>query len=64
MSRYALLIRPSANRVYADAPVALTRAAAILAGAGLDPMDAGSYLAFRHRVDQAISRDILVARKP
>ncbi len=39
-------------------------AAKILAGAGLDPMDTGPYLAFRHRVDQAISRDILIARKP
>jgi hypothetical protein len=39
-------------------------AAAILADAGLDPLDSGPYLAFRHRVDQAILRDILVARKP
>jgi hypothetical protein len=39
-------------------------AAKILAGAGLEPMDSGPYLAFRHRVDQAIMRDILVARKP
>jgi Putative RNA methylase family UPF0020 len=39
-------------------------AAAILAGAGLDPVESGPYLAFRHRVDQAIVRDILVARKP
>jgi Putative RNA methylase family UPF0020 len=39
-------------------------AAAILAEAGLDPVDSGPYLAFRHRVDQAILRDILVARKP
>jgi putative RNA methylase family UPF0020 len=39
-------------------------AAKILAGAGLDPVDSGPYLRFRHRVDQAIVRDILVARKP
>jgi hypothetical protein len=39
-------------------------AAAILAGAGLDVIDSPGYLAFRHRVDQAILRDILVARKP
>jgi tRNA G10 N-methylase Trm11 len=39
-------------------------AAAILAGAGLEPLDAGPYLQFRHRVDQAIMRDVLVARKP
>ena len=39
-------------------------AAAALAGAGLKIMDSGPYPNFRHRVDQAISRDILVARKP
>lgn len=38
--------------------------AAIFAGAGFEVMDSGPYLAFRHRVDQAIIRDILVARKP
>jgi hypothetical protein len=36
----------------------------ILAGAGLDVQDRGPYLGFRHRVDQAIVRDILIARKP
>jgi hypothetical protein len=40
------------------------QAAGILADAGLDPVDAGPYRGFRHRVDQAIVRDILVARKP
>jgi hypothetical protein len=40
------------------------QAAGILADAGLDPVDTGPYLGFRHRVDQAIVRDILVARKP
>jgi tRNA G10 N-methylase Trm11 len=39
-------------------------AAAILAAADLDPVEHGSYLNFRHRVDQAIVRDVLVARKP
>jgi len=39
-------------------------AATILADAGLGPVDTGPYLAFRHRVDQAIVRDILVAVKP
>jgi hypothetical protein len=39
-------------------------AAEILAGAGLEPLDSGPYLAFQHRVDQAIVRDVLVARKP
>jgi hypothetical protein len=39
-------------------------AAKILAGAGLDVLDEGPWLDFRHRVGQAITRDILVARKP
>ena len=39
-------------------------AAAVLADAGLVPADSGPYLAFRHRVDQAIVRDILIAVKP
>jgi Putative RNA methylase family UPF0020 len=39
-------------------------AAKILAGAGLDVLDSGPWRAFRHRVDQAIIRDVLVARKP
>jgi hypothetical protein len=40
------------------------QAAGILTGAGLDPVECEPYLGFRHRVDQAIVRDILVARKP
>ncbi|MBO0823278.1 MAG: SAM-dependent methyltransferase [Actinobacteria bacterium] len=39
-------------------------AAAILAAADLEPVESGPYLQFRHRVDQSITRDILVARKP
>ncbi|HEY7274662.1 MAG TPA: SAM-dependent methyltransferase [Trebonia sp.] len=39
-------------------------AAAVLAAAGLEVLDSSPYRAFRHRVDQAITRDILVARKP
>lgn len=35
-----------------------------LAAAGLEVLDDGPYLRFRHRVDQAINRDILVAWKP
>jgi SAM-dependent methyltransferase len=35
-----------------------------LAGAGLEVLDSAPYRAFRHRVDQAISRDILIARRP
>ncbi|WBQ06256.1 TRM11 family SAM-dependent methyltransferase [Kribbella sp. CA-293567] len=36
----------------------------ILAQAGLEPLDEPPYQDFVHRVDQAIVRDILVARKP
>ena len=39
-------------------------AAAALAAAGLDVLDSAPYRGFRHRVDQAITRDILIARKP
>jgi hypothetical protein len=38
-------------------------AAEALRAAGLTVLDGGPYLRFRHRVDQAINRDILVARK-
>ncbi len=37
---------------------------ALLADAGLEPLDDGPYRGFAHRVDQAIQRDILVATKP
>ena len=39
-------------------------AAEALTAAGLVVLDDGPYRAFRHRVDQAITRDILIARKP
>jgi hypothetical protein len=39
-------------------------ATVVLASAGLEVYDSWPYLAFRHRVDQAIMRDIIVARKP
>jgi tRNA G10 N-methylase Trm11 len=39
-------------------------AAEALAAAGLDVLDSAAHRAFRHRVDQAVTRDILVARKP
>jgi SAM-dependent methyltransferase len=39
-------------------------ASAILAKAGLTVLDDGAYVRFEHRVDQAITRDIIVARKP
>lgn len=38
--------------------------AGILAAGGLEVLDADPYLGFRHRVDQAIVRDVLVARRP
>jgi tRNA G10 N-methylase Trm11 len=38
--------------------------ASVFAAAGLKVMDEEPYLGFRHRVDQAIMRDIIVARKP
>ncbi|HEY7199531.1 MAG TPA: SAM-dependent methyltransferase [Candidatus Dormibacteraeota bacterium] len=37
--------------------------AGVLAAGGLEVMDADPYLRFRHRVDQAIVRDVLVARR-
>jgi hypothetical protein len=36
----------------------------VLVDAGLDVLDSAPYAAFEHRVDHAIVRDILVARKP
>ena len=39
-------------------------AAQVLTDAGLQVMSDGPYLKFRHRVDQAIIRDIIIARKP
>jgi SAM-dependent methyltransferase len=39
-------------------------AAAVLDDAMLEVLDDGPYAQLRHRVDQAITRDILVARKP
>ena len=35
-----------------------------LASAGLEVFDAGPYRNLSHRVDQAIVRDVVVARKP
>ncbi|KAB2367135.1 TRM11 family SAM-dependent methyltransferase [Actinomadura montaniterrae] len=37
--------------------------AEILTSSGLEVQDSEAYLGFRHRVDQAISRDLIVARK-
>ncbi|MFF4234931.1 TRM11 family SAM-dependent methyltransferase [Actinomadura geliboluensis] len=36
----------------------------ILRTAGLDVQDSDAYQSFRHRVDQAITRDLIVARRP
>jgi hypothetical protein len=38
-------------------------AVAVLAGAGLEPLTNAPYRQFEHRVDQAIVRDIVIARK-
>lgn len=38
--------------------------AALLAAAGLEVLETAPYLGLRHRVDQAIVRDVLVARRP
>jgi hypothetical protein len=35
----------------------------VLAGHGLEVLDDGPYREFRHRVDQSIMRDIIIARK-
>jgi SAM-dependent methyltransferase len=39
-------------------------AVALLTGAGLEVRETPAYLGFEHRVDQAIQRDIVVARRP
>ncbi|HTJ35468.1 MAG TPA: hypothetical protein VL738_19755 [Dactylosporangium sp.] len=39
-------------------------AAGLLADAGLEVVEEAPYESFRHRVDQAILRDVIVARKP
>jgi SAM-dependent methyltransferase len=63
---WAKLLRPGGALGLAWNTLVAPRAdaAAILADAGLEPADSGPYLEFRHRVDQAIVRDVLVARKP
>lgn len=38
--------------------------AGILASSGLEVQDSEAYQGFRHRVDQAITRDLITARKP
>ena len=40
------------------------KAVAVFADLGMEVLDDGPYLRFRHRVDQSIMRDIIIARKP
>jgi len=63
---WTTLLRPGgAVGVAWNALVASREAtASVLADAGLEPVDSGPYRKFRHRVDQGITRDILVAGKP
>ena len=63
---WATLLRPGGAVGIAWNTLVAPRAeaAAILASAGLEPVESPPYLHFRHRVDQAIVRDIIVARKP
>ena len=48
----------------AQLAIAPRPAAKPLANAGLEVLDSRRYLRLRHRVDQAIIRDVMVARKP
>ena len=63
---WATLLRPGgALGLSWNTNVATRRQATeCLYNAGLEPLESGPYLGFRHRVDQAIMRDVLVARKP
>jgi SAM-dependent methyltransferase len=63
---WASLLRPGGAVGIAWNTLVAPRAevAAILAAAGLKPVESEPYLQFRHRVDQAIVRDIIVGRKP
>jgi SAM-dependent methyltransferase len=62
---WATLLRPGGAVGIALNVLVMPRAEAVgvLASAGLEPVESPPYLHFRHRVDQAIVRDILVARK-
>jgi SAM-dependent methyltransferase len=63
---WATLLRPGGAVGIALNTLVAPRAdvAAVLASAGLEPVESPPYQGFRHRVDQAITRDIVVARKP
>jgi SAM-dependent methyltransferase len=63
---WATLLRPGAalGIAWNTLVAAREQACAVVAQAGLEVLDDGPYANFRHRVDQAIIRDILVARRP
>jgi hypothetical protein len=63
---WARLLRPGGalGLAFNSTIAARDAVAEVLAGAGLEVADSAPYLGFRHRVDQAIVRDILVARRP
>jgi hypothetical protein len=63
---WSTLLRPGGAAGIAWNTLVARRAdiARVLTGAGLEVLDAPPYLSFRHRVDQAITRDIIIARKP
>jgi tRNA G10 N-methylase Trm11 len=60
------LLRPGGALGLAWNALLLNRAGAVelAAQAGFEVFDAGPYRGFEHRVDQAIVRDVLVARRP
>ncbi len=63
---WATLLRPGGAIGVAWNTLAARREdiASILASAGLHPLEDPPYRAFRHRVDQAIVRDVLIGHKP
>ncbi|WP_026422556.1 TRM11 family SAM-dependent methyltransferase [Actinokineospora inagensis] len=62
---WARLLRPGGAMALSWNTNVIPRTALVdaLAAAGLTPLDEGAYLGFAHRVDQAIVRDVVVARK-
>jgi Putative RNA methylase family UPF0020 len=63
---WATLLRPGGSVGVAWNAMVASReqTASALVEAGLEPVESTAYQQFRHRVDQGITRDILVARKP
>lgn len=63
---WARLLRPGGAVGIAWNTLVAPRAelVALLAGVGLQPLDQGPYRQLEHRVDQAIVRDVVVARLP